>query len=107
MGRSRLVHARCRIAERGIPNFWNMVNITKKAELSAHDKVTQLPPLACARCLEAMNAEIEAAPPPEALRHAVYAGGEKTKILAEYRRALEDMLDKFLVSTWQSCARQL
>ena len=41
------------------------------------------------------------------MRHALTVGGEKTKVLAEYRGALEGVLDKFLVSTWQSCARQL
>ena len=84
-----------------------MVNIAKKAELSARDKVMQLPPIARARCLEAMHAEIEASPPPETLRHALTVGGEKTKVLAEYRGALEDVLGKLLVSTRQSCARQL
>ena len=53
-----------------------MVNIAKKAELSARDKVMQLPPIARARCLAAMDTELEATTPPEALRHALSVGDD-------------------------------
>ena len=76
-------------------------------EFTPHDKFMMLPPLGRARCLQAMIVEIEATPPPEALQHAMSTSPERVHILSEYRGVLEDMLDKFILSTWRSCARQL
>ena len=63
----------------GSQNFWGMINIMKKAELSARDMVMMLPPSGRVRCLQALMAEIEATPPPEALRHAMPMSQERAK----------------------------
>ena len=34
-------------------------------------------------------------------------GQDRVNILVEYRGMLVDVLDKFILSTWRSCARQL
>ena len=54
----------------GIIGFWDMVNI-KEDNLSMRDYVMQVPPVVRVRLLEALMAEVEAAPPPESLRHSV------------------------------------
>ena len=90
----------------GIRSLWDMLNISKKNELSARDKVMMLPPLGRVRCLQALTAEIQATPPPEALRHAVMTN-DKTRLLSQYCGALEDVLDKIMLCVWRSCARQL
>ena len=54
----------------GIKGFWDMVNIKEK-HLSMRDNVMQLPPVGRVRCLEALMAEVEAAPQPESFRHSV------------------------------------
>jgi hypothetical protein len=91
----------------GIRNFWGMIDMMKMAELSARDMVMMLPPSGRVRCLQALMAGIEATPPPEALWHAMSTSQERVKILNEYRGVLEDILDKFMLSTWRCCARQL
>ena len=51
-------------------------------------------------------AEVEAAPPPESLRHSVVTQ-DKIDIMAEYRGMLERVLRNHMLHVWQSCARQL
>ena len=89
----------------GIKGFWDMVNIAKNG-LSMRDYVMQVPPVGRVRCLNALMAEVEAAPPPESLRHSVDTQ-DKTDIMAEYRGMLECVLRKHMLHVWQSCARQL
>ena len=93
----------------GIKGFWDMVNIAeneRNEHLSMRDHVMQVPPVGRVRCLEALMAEVEAAPPPESLRHSVDTQ-DKIDIMAEYRGMLERVLRKHMLHVWQSCARQL
>ena len=90
----------------GIKGFWDMVNIAENEHLSMRDHVMQVPPVGRVRCLEALMAEVEAAPPPESLRHSVDMQ-DKIDIMAEYRGMLERVLRKHMLHVWQSCARQL
>ena len=72
-----------RIAEMHIPNFCGMINMTN--EYTPRDKVTMLPPLGRARCLQVVVVEIEATPPPEALQHIMSMGQDRVNISFEYR----------------------
>ena len=97
------------MTEMGIKGFWDMVNITeneRNEHLSMRDHVMQIPEKGRARCLEAFMAEVEAAPPPESLRHSVNIR-DKIDIMAEYRGMLEHRLREHMLHVWQSCARQL
>ena len=93
-----------RVAEAHIQNFQGMINSMQTDDISACDKVTLLPLSGCARCLQAMMAEIEATP---ALQHTMSTGQDSVNILVEYRGILVDALDKLIFSTWRSCARQI
>ena len=98
-----------RLTEMGIKGFWDMVNIAENERnepLSMRDHVMQVLPVGRVRCLEALMAEVEAAPPPESLRHSVDTQ-DKIDIMAEYRGMLERVLRKHMLHVWQSCARQL
>ena len=98
-----------RLTEMGIMGFWDMVNIAenkRNEHLSMRDHIMQVPPVGRVRCLEALMAEVDAAPPPESLRHSVGAQ-EKLDIMAEYRGMLECVLRKHMLHVWQGCARQL
>ena len=88
----------------GINGFFNMVNIPNT--LSMRDYVMQVPPVGRVRCLEALAAEVEAAPPPDSLRHCVNMQ-DKIDIMAEHRGMLESVLRSHMLRVWQSCARQL
>ena len=93
----------------GIKGFWDMVNIAgneRNEYLSMRDHVMQVPPVGRVRCLQALMAEVEAAPPPESLRHSVNIR-DKIDIMAEYRGMLEHRLREHMLHVWQSCARQL
>ena len=93
----------------GIKGFWDIANITENEgiqHLSMRDHVMQVPPVGRVRCLQAFMAEVEAAPPPESLRHSVDTQ-DKIDIMAEYRFMLESVLRSHMLHVWQSCARQL
>ena len=95
-----------RLTEMGIKGFWDMVNIVENEtneHLSMRDHVMQVPPVGRVRCLEALMAEVEAAPPPESLRHSVDMQ-DKIDIMAEYRGMLELVLRKHMLHVWRSCA---
>ena len=57
--------------------------------------------------MQALMVDIEATPPPEALQHTVSTGQDRVTILFEYRGMLVVALDKLILSTCRSCARQL
>ena len=80
----------------GINGFWTMVNIAEENERSEHlsmkDHAMQMPHVGRVRCLDALMAEVEAAPPPNLIRHRV--SQDKIDIMAEYRGMLGSVLCK-------------
>ena len=98
-----------KLSEIGIMNFWNTPNLATDSAETQWQYMMKLPALARCRCLQAIQAKLEALKIPEGLKNSCSGSDPDAaqKSANAFREAAEKLSEEMQLATWRAAALRL